>query len=152
MKLKSNGDGELKTDVLKLTGRCDNQEHTGINCQSESGRVVLILIAVSFRHPALLSVVLLRANTKLKSGSTTPSARPGANNETPSIGCSTCASQSPSYHAQSHCSTIKGFSFSSPIHPFISFLTLSYSSTSLSTTHFACFTDISDSTGYTSNG
>ena len=93
VKLNSNGDGELRADVLELNGRCDNQEHTGINCQS-SGRVVLLLIAVSLRHPALtlLSVVSLRANTKLKSGGTTPSARPGANNETSSVGYSTWAS------------------------------------------------------------
>ncbi|KAF9646198.1 hypothetical protein BDM02DRAFT_278900 [Thelephora ganbajun] len=33
----------------------------------------------------------------------------------------------------------------------MSFLPLSYSTTSLSTTHSACFTDVSDSTGYTSD-
>ena len=34
----------------------------------------------------------------------------------------------------------------------MSFLPLSHSTTSLSTTHSACFTETSDSTGYTSDG
>jgi len=36
--------------------------------------------------------------------------------------------------------------------PSMSFLPLSYSTTSLSTTHSACFTETSDSTSYTSDG
>lgn len=70
-------------------------------------------------------------------------------------------------HAQSHCSgtgtrpsradILKAtpFFFRLPCHPFtpfMSFLPLSYSTTSLSTTNSACFTETSDSTGYTSDG
>ena len=42
--------------------------------------------------------------------------------------------------------------FSPPIHPSVSFLSLSHSMTSLSTTHSACSIDISNSMGYTSDG
>ena len=70
-----------------------------------------------------------------------------------------------SCHARSHCSGTgtrrsRGSYKATPFFlrftrhsstPSMSFLPLSYSTTSLYTAHSACFTDVSDSTGYTSD-